>query len=560
MGGRAHPRPARAAGGARQRTTAAARAHRALRRAAAGPSVPADGGAVGAAARYPPARAGASGAAGRRRSGGGDPRRAARWRSWSSSSRERSEGIPLFVEELAGRHARRTRGPRLPAAVAARRADRPRGALSPGRAARAARRLSRRSLGARPPARARRRAARARAARWLCARRWITSCWSSTRSGRGYGFRHALARGAIHEDLLPGERIQLHRAYAEAIEDNTELAGPDLDASSMLAHHWLAAHDVPRALPASVRAGRAAAAAAAPSAAQLHFELRAGALEQVPDAESRAGTDHSQLLEAAASAAARAGAVDRGLALVDQALAEVGYGGPLERRATLLVRRAEMFARSRPRRRGPGGIRAGRGAPAARHSQQGQRPGPGRVRPRAYPRRSDLPGRRSGHTRAGGGAGGRRHRGAVRVPVHRGAGDGVPRRGRSRDGPARAGVRRGGAGRLALVDHAFLHRTVGRSAHARPLRRGGEDRRPGARHGRAVGLQPHRRRLHAQQQGRGPAALRPLGCRHGGRRAGRRGARGVRRHAAAPARRAARPARPAGAGPQRPARGQPASA
>ena len=164
------------------------------------------------------------------------------------------------------------------------------------------------------------------------------------RSGRGYGFRHALARAAIHEDLLPGERTQLHRAYAEAIEDNAALAGPDLDASSMLAHHWLSAHDLPRALPASVRAGRASAAASAPSAAQRHFELALELWTQVPDAPERAGIDHAQLLEAAASATMRAGAADRGLALVDQALAEVGYGGTLERRATLLVLRAVLLA------------------------------------------------------------------------------------------------------------------------------------------------------------------------------------------------------------------------
>lgn len=162
-------------------------------------------------------------------------------------------------------------------------------------------------------------------------------------SGRGYGFRHALARAAIHDDLLPGERAQLHRAYAEAIEAGGGVAGGDLDATSMLAHHWLAAHDLPRALPASVRAGRAVAAASAPAAAQRHFELALELWNQVPDAEQRAGIDHPHLLEAAAAAAARAGAVERALALVDQALGEVGYGGTLERRATLLVRRAELL-------------------------------------------------------------------------------------------------------------------------------------------------------------------------------------------------------------------------
>jgi DNA-binding CsgD family transcriptional regulator/tetratricopeptide (TPR) repeat protein len=162
-------------------------------------------------------------------------------------------------------------------------------------------------------------------------------------TGRGFGFRHELARAAIHEDLLPGERAQFHEAYAEAIEDSPVLAGSDLDASSMLAYHWLAAHDLPRALPASVRAGRAAAEAHAPSAAQRHYELALELWSQVPDAEQRAGVGHSELLEVAAASASRSGALDRALALVDQALAEVGHDGDPDQRATLFVRRGELL-------------------------------------------------------------------------------------------------------------------------------------------------------------------------------------------------------------------------
>ena len=162
-------------------------------------------------------------------------------------------------------------------------------------------------------------------------------------SGRGYGFRHTLARAAIHDDLLPGERAQLHRTFAEAIERDDRARRDRLDASSMLAHHWLAAHDLPRALPAAVRAGRAADGASAPAAAQRHFELALELWTQVPDAEQRAGIDHAELLTAASRAAHRAGAVERALALADQALAEIGYDGALERRATLLVRRAELL-------------------------------------------------------------------------------------------------------------------------------------------------------------------------------------------------------------------------
>lgn len=163
-------------------------------------------------------------------------------------------------------------------------------------------------------------------------------------SGRGYGFRHELTRAAMHDDLLPGERAQLHKAYAEALEADAALAGSAVDASSMLAYHWLAAHDLSRALPASVRAGRTAAQAAAPAAAQRYFELALELWSQVPDAASRAEIDHPRLLEDAAAAAWLAGAVDRALALVDQALAEVGNDADAQRRLMLLGRRATILA------------------------------------------------------------------------------------------------------------------------------------------------------------------------------------------------------------------------
>ena len=163
-------------------------------------------------------------------------------------------------------------------------------------------------------------------------------------AGRGYGFRHALARAAIHEDLLPGERAQLHRAYAEAMESRPELVAAGLDGIAMLAHHWLAAHDVARALVASVRAGQAADAVA-PSAAQRHFEVALELWTQVPDAAERAGIAHSELLDAAADAAFRGGAGERALGLVDQALEEVGDTGTLEERAMLLARRAGILGK-----------------------------------------------------------------------------------------------------------------------------------------------------------------------------------------------------------------------
>ncbi len=164
------------------------------------------------------------------------------------------------------------------------------------------------------------------------------------RSGPGYALRHALARTAIHEDLLPHERAGLHRAYAEAIERRAEdHEDEDLDTATMLAHHWLAAHDVPRALPASVRAGTAAADASAPVTARRHFELALELWSQVPDADERTGIDHVELLGRAGSAAHRAGDPNRALALLDQALAEAGDAAAPERRAPLLANRAELL-------------------------------------------------------------------------------------------------------------------------------------------------------------------------------------------------------------------------
>ncbi len=164
------------------------------------------------------------------------------------------------------------------------------------------------------------------------------------RAGPGYALRHALARTAIHEDLLPHERAGLHRAYAEAIERRAQdHDDDDLDTATMLAHHWLAAHDVPRALPASVRAGTAAAAASAPVTARRHFELALELWSQVPEAAERAGIDHVELLARAGSAAHRAGDPNRALALLDQALAEAGDAAAPERRAQLLANRAELL-------------------------------------------------------------------------------------------------------------------------------------------------------------------------------------------------------------------------
>ena len=161
--------------------------------------------------------------------------------------------------------------------------------------------------------------------------------------GRGYALRHALARAAVYEDLLPGERARLHRAYAEALEQDPSLAGrrdrrPG-DARAPLGRR----PRLPKALAASVRAGDAAAAASAPAEAQRHYELALELWTEVPDAEELAGRDYGELLDDAAHAAWHGGAADRAVALFEQALAEVGSADDGRRLALLLAEKARLM-------------------------------------------------------------------------------------------------------------------------------------------------------------------------------------------------------------------------
>jgi ATP/maltotriose-dependent transcriptional regulator MalT len=152
-------------------------------------------------------------------------------------------------------------------------------------------------------------------------------------SGRGYAFRHALGRDAVYADMLPGERVRLHAAYLEALTTTPALGAPS---TAALAYHAYAAHDLPRTLSASLDAAAEASAAFAPADAQRHLERALEVWPQVADAVQRAGVDQIDVLARAADAANQAGASERAVALLDQALAEVDPATAPERRALLL--------------------------------------------------------------------------------------------------------------------------------------------------------------------------------------------------------------------------------
>jgi ATP/maltotriose-dependent transcriptional regulator MalT len=161
---------------------------------------------------------------------------------------------------------------------------------------------------------------------------------------RGYTFRHALARDAVYDDMLPGERVRLHVGYGQALTDNPELAGEDAaSVAAWLAHHWYAALDLPRALGASIEAGRHAARSYAPAEALTHFERALQIWPRLPDADQAAGIDQVEAMRMAAIFAHNSGAIDRSGSLMDQALAELGTGGSGPRRAMILEGKARVL-------------------------------------------------------------------------------------------------------------------------------------------------------------------------------------------------------------------------
>ena len=90
----------------------------------------------------------------------------------------------------------------------------------------------------------------------------------------------------------------------------------------MLAHHWLMAHDLERALPAAIEAGRAAAVGLAFAEARTYLER---ALELWPKVDPRAlpaGIDRREIVEEAAEASVQAGDARRSIDLVRSAIAE----------------------------------------------------------------------------------------------------------------------------------------------------------------------------------------------------------------------------------------------
>lgn len=142
-----------------------------------------------------------------------------------------------------------------------------------------------------------------------------------------YGFRHALTREVVYDDLLLSERRRLHRAIA------TALAAAVAAEPALVAHHLLAAGDMAAAIGPLLAAGTRAQAVGAPRESATHFQR---ALEiGLPEADAPAA------LEGLAEAYERFDAA-RAAAVAEEAAA--GYRRLGDRRGLSRVLRVAAYA------------------------------------------------------------------------------------------------------------------------------------------------------------------------------------------------------------------------
>jgi DNA-binding NarL/FixJ family response regulator len=131
----------------------------------------------------------------------------------------------------------------------------------------------------------------------------------------GYAFRHALLAEAVYEDLLPGERVRLHAAYAQVLAKG-EIPGT----AAELARHARKSLDQPTALVASVRAAKEAMDVAAPWEATRHYEEALALWPAVHPESDAADSELVALTLSAAEAMSAAGHPFRAQSLLNERL------------------------------------------------------------------------------------------------------------------------------------------------------------------------------------------------------------------------------------------------
>ena len=158
------------------------------------------------------------------------------------------------------------------------------------------------------------------------------------RDGELVTFRHPLGQEAVYDDVLPSERLELHRRSAEAL-DRREAAGQHSALGvAELAHHWQEAQVWARALPSAIGSARAAAVITGFAEAYALYRRALDAWGHVPDASAVAGISLAQLQQEAAEAAHWAGATTDAVTLATSARETARASGDTDTEALLSER------------------------------------------------------------------------------------------------------------------------------------------------------------------------------------------------------------------------------
>lgn len=136
-------------------------------------------------------------------------------------------------------------------------------------------------------------------------------------SGGIVEFRSELFREAAYDDVMPGARAALHRSLADALSAR---ADPAVGGPGVIAHHYVAAREWERALPADLAAGLSAESTFAYAEALQHLSRAADTWVRVPEAARRDAGGHAAILARAAQAADLLGDGELALRLVGRAL------------------------------------------------------------------------------------------------------------------------------------------------------------------------------------------------------------------------------------------------
>ncbi len=158
--------------------------------------------------------------------------------------------------------------------------------------------------------------------------------------GGRFCFRHALLREALYDDLLPGERGELHIALAQWLEQQCEGGDEEreLERATAIAAHYGAAGDQPNALRSTIAAAQSAHDVLAFGEAADLTERALELWPRVADAQEIAGLDHVELLRRAAIAHSVLDDRARSEVLLNEALRELDPEREPARYAALLAR------------------------------------------------------------------------------------------------------------------------------------------------------------------------------------------------------------------------------